>query len=120
MNRGPRIEDAVERATRSNDARIAAVRALAEALQTAAAVRDEGERKLASLREQVTSEVSAAEAAGVKAHRAALSAGWTPEELRKIGFTEPDKQRRTRGARRADGDAASKSLDVRDREAVSA
>jgi len=120
MNRGPRIEDAVARATRSNDARIAAVRDLAEALQSAADVRDEGERKLASLREQVTLEVSAAEAAGVKAHRAALSAGWTPEELRKIGFTEPDKQRRARGARRTEVDGASKSPDVRNREAVSA
>lgn len=36
------------------------------------------------------------EAADVKAVNAATAAGWTPDELRKIGFPEPEKKRRVR------------------------
>ena len=37
-----------------------------------------------------------AEREHVKAYNAAAAAGWTAEELRKIGFAEPDKKARVR------------------------
>lgn len=69
------------------DSRISSVRALVTARQ---AVHD--------LREQL----AAAETGDVKAYRAALSDGWTPDELRKLGLDEPAKKQRVsrRGATR--------------------
>ncbi|GIG28063.1 hypothetical protein [Cellulomonas marina] len=54
-----------------------------------------GRQALADLREQV----EAAEREDVRLYNAALTAGWSPDELRKIGVGEPDKKARV--ARRA-------------------
>ena len=61
------------------DHRINSVRALVTARQA-----------LDELHEQL----AAAEAADVKAYRAALSDGWSADELRKLGLDEPDKKQR--------------------------
>jgi hypothetical protein len=63
------------------DHRINSVRALVTARQA-----------LDELHEQI----AAAEAADVKAYRAALSDGWSADELRKLGLDEPDKKQRVR------------------------
>lgn len=63
------------------DSRINSVRTLVAARQ-----------ELASLHEQL----GAAELADVKAYRAALSDGWSAEELRKLGLDEPAKKQRVR------------------------
>ncbi len=63
------------------DSRINSVRELVTARQS-----------LDELREQL----AAAEAADVKAYRAALSDGWSADELRKLGLDEPDKKQRVR------------------------
>ena len=63
------------------DSRINSVRTLVAARQ-----------ELASLHEQIGS----AELADAKAYRAALSDGWSAEELRKLGLDEPDKKQRVR------------------------
>lgn len=63
------------------DNRINSVRELVTARQS-----------LDELREQL----AAAEAADVKAYRAALSDGWSADELRKLGLDEPDKKQRVR------------------------
>ena len=63
------------------DNRINSVRALVTARQT-----------LDDLREQI----AVAEADDVKAYRAALSDGWSADELRRIGLDEPDKKQRVR------------------------
>lgn len=82
--------------TRARDllnARIESVRTLVLARQ-----------KLDELRDQV----SAAEAEDARTYRAALTDGWTPEELKKLGLDEPAKQARVRrrAARRtAEGSA---------------
>jgi hypothetical protein len=47
---------------------------------------------LDDLREQI----AAAEAEDVKAYRAALSDGWSADELRKLGLDEPEKKQRVR------------------------
>ena len=63
------------------DNRINSVRALVAARQS-----------LDDLREQI----AAAEAEDVKAYRAALSDGWSADELRKLGLDEPEKKQRVR------------------------
>lgn len=93
------IEEAVERAKRAQEDRIVAIRQLAEARQGVADVREETARELADLQASVAQRVGDAEREDVKAYNAALSAGWSSDELRKIGFTEPDKK--VRAKRRA-------------------
>lgn len=63
------------------DARIASVRTLVTARQ-----------HLTDLRDQLTH----AERQDITAYNAALRDGWSPEELRAVGITEPDKKTRTR------------------------
>lgn len=62
-------------------------------------VRDETARELAELQASVAQRVGDAEREDVKAYNAALSAGWSSDELRKIGFGGPDKK--VRAKRRA-------------------
>lgn len=81
----PSVEEAVEKARRATDDRIESVKVLAESRQ-----------QLSDAREQAERLVRDAENADVKAYNAALSAGWTEQELKKIGLSEPDKKRRTK------------------------
>ncbi|MDZ8276308.1 hypothetical protein R2Q81_10155 [Microbacterium aquimaris] len=53
-------------------------------------------RELADLQARIAERIKTAEREDVRAYSAALSAGWSAEELRKIGFSEPDKKARTR------------------------
>lgn len=90
------VEEAMERAQRAQEDRLNAIRGLAEARQSLADLRADGERELAELRARIAERVGAAERADVSAYNAAVSAGWSAEELRKIGFSEPDKKARVR------------------------
>mgnify|MGYP001078014216 CR=1 FL=1 len=63
------------------------------------------DNRIASVRTLVTTrqalvdaraQVSAAEAADVKAYRAALTDGWTVDELQRLGLDEPEKKARVR------------------------
>jgi len=60
--------------------------------------------------------VGAAERDDVRLYSAATKAGWTADELRKIGFDEPDKQRRV--ARRRQRGTANASGEVQQRSAT--
>lgn len=73
-----------------------AIRTVAEARQSVADVRESTNRELADFQRKIAERVSAAEREDVKAFNAALAAGWTAEELRKIGFAEPEKKVRVR------------------------
>ena len=73
-----------------------AIRAVAEARQSVTDVREETDRELAEFQRRIADRVATAEREDVRAFNAALSAGWTVDELRKIGFGEPDKKVRTR------------------------
>lgn len=75
------VEDAEKKARELLDRRIASVRTLVTARQ-----------KLADLRQQVAD----AEREDVRLYNAALSDGWSSDELRKLGLTEPEKKARTR------------------------
>jgi len=105
------IEEVVERARRAQEDRLNAIRTLAEARQGVTDVREETDRELAELQARIAQRVGDAEREDVKAYNAAVSAGWSPEELRKIGFTEPDKKARARrrAARKPAAPAASSS-----------
>lgn len=96
MSKEPSIEEAIERAKRAQEDRINAIRGVGEARQNLADVREVTERELAELQAKITERVREAERADVKAYNAALSAGWSVDELRKIGYAEPEKKKRTR------------------------
>lgn len=88
--------EAIERARRLQEERLTAVQAVAETRQAVTDVREETARELANLQARIADRVSAAERDDVRAWNAALSAGWSADELRKIGFSEPDKKVRAR------------------------
>ena len=90
------VDEALERAQRAQEARMGAIRAVAEARQIVVDVREETDRELAEFQRRIADRVATAEREDVRAFNAALSAGWTVDELRKIGFPEPDKKVRTR------------------------
>jgi hypothetical protein len=90
------VDEALERAQRAQEARMGAIRVVAEARQSVTDVREETDRELAEFHRRISERIAAAEREDVRAFNAALSAGWTVDELRRIGFTEPDKKIRTR------------------------
>lgn len=96
MANQPSVEEAVERARRAQEDRIAAIRTVAQARQSLADVREQTARELAELQEQIAQRIRQAEQEDVRAYNAAVTAGWTPAELKKIGFPEPEKKQRAR------------------------
>lgn len=110
MSRVPSPEEVVRRAQLAHDARIESVRALAVARQSVSDAADAGVERLAAVQREVSEAVDAAELDDAKAYAAALGAGWTADELRRIGLAEPAKkkrvaQRRRTTAQRATGTA---------------
>ena len=90
------VEEAVERAQRAQDGRINAIRELAAARQSLADAREEGDARIAQVQREVAESTAVAEREDVRQYGAAQAAGWSTEELRKIGYPEPDKKKRTR------------------------
>jgi len=100
MARVPTPEEAVERARRSQEQRLKAIQSLAEARQRIGDVRADGERERSELEARIARQISDAEKADVRAYNAAVAAGWSTSELRKIGFPEPERKKRAARARR--------------------
>lgn len=96
MTKEPSIEEAIERARRAQEDRLTTIRGVAEARQNLADVREQTAQELAQLQAQISERIAEAERDDVRAYGAATSAGWSSEELKKIGFAEPDKKARTR------------------------
>ena len=69
---------------------------LAQTRQELTSERESADRERAELEARLRDRMREHEAADVKAFNAATAAGWTPDELRKIGFPEPEKKRRVR------------------------
>lgn len=88
------VDQAVERAMRTQDEKIAAIRELAQGRQALADIKDEAARKVAEIERQNADDIGAAEREDVRLYSAATKAGWSTDELRKIGFDEPAKLRR--------------------------
>lgn len=59
-------------------------------------VQETAARELAELQAKIAERVGTAERGDVKAYNAALAAGWSADELRKIGFPESEKKARVR------------------------
>jgi len=113
-------EEAVERARRAQDGRINAIRGLAEARQAVADVREETDRERAELEASITQRIGEAERADVRAYNAAITAGWSESELRKIGFPESEKKARTRrraATRKTPAAASESSTSANDKDA---
>lgn len=100
------VDQAVERAMRAQDAKIAAIRDLAQGRQTLADVKDEAARKLAEVERENAEQIAAAEREDVRLYTAATKAGWSAGELRKIGFDQPPKTRRVTRRREHSSGAA--------------
>lgn len=102
------VEEAEARANQLQQERLSAIRGLAEARQNVVHVRADADRRRADLERELSASISDAERDDVVKYNAALSAGWTDAELRKIGFDEPDKKQRTRkrAARKSTAPAA--------------
>jgi len=96
------VDEAVERATRAQEARIESIRDLAKGRQSLADVKADAAQRLANLERENAERISAAEREDVRLYSAATKAGWTTDELRKIGFDQPAKQRRVMRRRRPD------------------
>lgn len=99
MAKNPTAEEAIERARALQDSKIEAVRVLAESNQN---VTDARERAAEAEREYA------------RVFGAAVSAGWTPDELRKIGFSDTEKrsrQRRQRSSRETQEQAAAAGVE---------
>jgi hypothetical protein len=90
------VEEAIERAQRIQEERIGTIRGLAEARQNLADVRESAARRLAEVERETADLIAAAEREDVKQYGAAQAAGWSTEELRKVGYAEPDKKVRVR------------------------
>ncbi|MBG6240126.1 uncharacterized protein YcsI (UPF0317 family) [Mycetocola sp. CAN_C7] len=91
MAKNPTAEEAIERARALQDSKIEAVRVLAQSNQE---VSDARERAADAEREYT------------RVHGAAVAAGWTVDELRKIGFSDAEKKPRTRRTKSASQSSA--------------
>ncbi len=91
MARTPTPEEALERARRSQDDRLEAIRVLAEARHAVAAAIASRDDQIAAVERETRSVIAAAAAADTKAWTTATAAGWSKDELRKIGFDAPTK-----------------------------
>lgn len=96
MARELSVKEAVQRAQQLQEDRIGAIRGLAEARQNLADTRDEAARRLAEVQRETAELIAAAEREDVKRYAAAQSAGWSADELRKVGYPEPEKKTRVR------------------------
>lgn len=89
-------QDAIERAQRALDDRLTSVRELAESRQKLADVRAASAARIAEVELEEREKVAAAERDDARAYSATIDAGWTPAELRKIGFTVAAQKRAPR------------------------
>ncbi|MEU2201683.1 hypothetical protein [Isoptericola sp. NPDC019482] len=96
MAKTPTPEEAIERARQAQEDRISAIRVLAEARQSVADLREQTARELAELQASIDKRIGDAERSDLKAYNAAIAAGWSADELRKIGFPESEKKARAR------------------------
>lgn len=89
-------QEAVARATRLQEAKIDAVRALARSRQALTQATQEATRRLAEVEQRNAELVGAAEQEDARLYLAATRAGWSPSELKKIGLEESPKVGRVR------------------------
>lgn len=104
---------------RAQDEKITAIRGLAKGRQALADVKDEAARKVAELERENAETIGAAEREDVRLYSAATKAGWSAEELRKIGFEQPSKSRRATKRKRANATSSAGRAAATDRSRAS-
>lgn len=92
----PTPEEAVEAARQAEQRRLETVRTLAEARQHADESQAAAKQERADLEARLARQIGETERAVRRAWKSALSAGWTPTGLHKIGFQSPGKPTRRR------------------------
>lgn len=92
----PTPEDVAERVRRSQEQRIETEWELAESRQALTDQREAADRERAKLEARSKNKLREREAAEVEAYSKTTFAEWIFEELRKIGFPEPEKKRPAR------------------------
>lgn len=97
-------DDAVKRASQLQDARIEAVRDLARARSSLGEANRTARQRLAQVEAENAALIATAEREDLRTYTAATRAGWSGDELRKIGFDQPAKLRRVRRRKRKDAD----------------
>lgn len=107
------VDEAVQRAMRTQDEKITAIRQLAVSRQHLADVRADAAQKVTELERENADRIGAAERDDLRLYGAATKAGWSDEELRKIGFETPAKVRRVARKKRAASTAVGHSDDQR-------
>lgn len=95
MSATPGIQEAVERAEQAQRNRVEAVRELAAQAHELDAITTRHETERQDLDQRHKNESKVAENNHLSAYSAALKQGWTAAELKKIGFPEPAKKKRT-------------------------
>lgn len=96
MTKELNVNEIVERARQSQENRLAVIQGLAEAQQNVTDVRAEAAVKIAKAEQEANALIAAAERQHVTEFAGAQRAGWSADELKSLGFTEPDKKVRTR------------------------
>lgn len=94
MAKRPSVDEAVRRAQRVQDERIEAVRALAQARERVSAAQDSRAEQIAQLTAKLDQELDELHRRDARAYDAALKAGWSATELRRIGLPAPAKTKR--------------------------
>ncbi|KLI90703.1 hypothetical protein AA310_00105 [Arthrobacter sp. YC-RL1] len=96
MTKELNVNEVVERARRAQESRLAVIKGLAEAQQNVANVRADAAERIAKIEQETNALIAAAEREHVSEFQGAQRAGWSTDELKGLGFTEPDKSARTR------------------------
>ena len=113
MAKPPTPAEALEAARRLQEDQLAAVKVLAEAQQRQEDVRAETEARIAEVQRAADEQRAAASRGLTQAFSAALKAGWTEADLRKIGYPNPEKRPTvTRSRKRGGTLAGSRRPDV--------
>lgn len=95
----PTVEEALARARQAQEDRIDAIRSLANSRKALAYARDDAEARLAVLKSDLDATIKAAEKDDRRSYQAAVRAGWSDAELKKIGYHAPDRNQQPRKRR---------------------
>ena len=96
MTKELNVNEVVERARRAQESRLAVIKGLAEAQQNVTKVRADAAEQIAKIEQETSALIAAAEREHVSEFQGAQRAGWSADELKSLGFTEPDKTARMR------------------------
>lgn len=109
MTKELNVNEIVERARQAQENRLAVIKGLAEAQQNVTDVRAQAAARIATVEQEANAQIADAERLHVTEFAGAERAGWSADELKSLGFTEPDKKVRTR--KRAARKPVSKATD---------